>query len=111
METVKARTDAPIGLITEGERQLMGTDYSGDGVLNESEPTYNLGLSPYSVGSYGANVRVVSLSGTANHYAVDNLYGARPVVTLRTDAKFSEGTGLTSDPYVVGPVIAERTIS
>ena len=68
------------------------------------------GSSPNNFNNNNANVRIVDSTGGAGYGGVRYAYGARPAVSLRPGASYSEGDGSYESPYVVGEKIT-RTIS
>ena len=101
----KARISYPIGLITEPERALMN-GAAGDGETD----LYVWGLSPRHVDVDYDRVWSVAASGSAGDRNVAGAHGARPAVTLASNASFAEGDGSYASPYVVGSKVT-RTIS
>ena len=79
---------------------------AGDGVASK----YYWGSSPYSFYVNYAYVRLVASAGGADSGSVNGAIGARPAVSLRPGASFSEGNGTYESLYVVGEKIT-RTIS
>ena len=52
-------------------------------------------------GSGYAGIFRVDYGGFLGGYYVNNTYGLRPVINLRSDVTFSGGNGTQSSPYVV----------
>ena len=99
-------TPTPIGLITADEVAFAG------GVVGSNNTSYYLynnayywTMSPYAFtsSSRSAHVFVVYSNGThgdLDYDYVDDTYGVRPVINLRSDVQIT-GTGSTSDPFKV----------
>ena len=58
-------------------------------------------MSPRYFSSGSASVFVVWSGGSLTDAHVYGTFGARPVINLKADIQFSEGTGTSSNPYVV----------
>ena len=100
-----AQLDYPVSLITADEVSLAGSVYD---VKNSNYYLYNgqaaWTLSPFSfeAGSSLAYVWFVSSSGSLNPwYAIDNYYGARPVINLKADVQITKGDGTSICPYQI----------
>ena len=101
----------PVGLITgdevllvggfEGEKNYGYWLYSGAGYwLMSPKDYYN-----YNSSNEGAGVAIVSDNGYLTSGFVDNTYGVRPVINLKSDTVFVEGgNGTTEKPFVVQEV-------
>ena len=92
----------PIGLITADEVAYAG------GVWTTNNTSYYLytgqaywTMSPRYFSSGSASVFVVWSGGSLTDAHVYGTFGARPVINLKADIQFSEGTGTSSNPYVV----------
>ena len=91
----------PVGLITADEVSFAG------GVLGTNNTSYYLynnqyywTMSPYNFdGSYAVVFAVISDGSLGNGF-VNIAWGVRPVINLKANTKF-QGSGTTSDPYVV----------
>ena len=94
----------PIGLITADEVAYAGGVY---GQTNESYYLYTgqyyWTMSPYNVlgNWYGADVFFVLSSGWLGSTSVNDSYGVRPVINLKSNIQFSEGNGTSDKPFVV----------
>ena len=95
----------PVGLITADEVAMAGGVY-GSSNTNSSYYLYTNQYywsgSPYNFlsGYSNAGGFTVNSSGRIGTYAVNDTYGARPVVSLSSKAKLS-GNGTYSKPYTV----------
>ncbi len=102
---MEAKLIYPINLLTEPERGLMGQEYvvTGQHYWNSS---------PYDFAFGGtARVHFAYSSGTsANSFAL-YAYGARPVISLRSDSLVTEGDGGYTTPYVVGPLVTRDNVN
>ena len=102
--------DYPVGLLTADEASLAG------GVYNTTNQNYYLYTgaiywlgSPYSFISYNLRVFLIESNGKVGSYfvdgvpvsGIDNGYGVRPVLNLKSSVKYASGSGTESDPYVV----------
>ena len=94
----------PIGLITADEVAFAG------GVYGRTNQNYYLytdwvywTMSPYrfDVGWGGAYVFIVWSSGFLNNIRVNDAYGVRPVINLRSDVTISGGDGTVNNPYTI----------
>ena len=94
----KARLNAPIGLLTEPERGLMGASYAATG-------SWYWGLSPRCVTNYNASVRRVGDSGGADYGGVIYHGGVRAVITLKPGTELMNGDGSKANPYQVGELV------
>ena len=91
----------PVGLITADEVAM------GGGVFNTSNSSYYLytgnyywTMSPYRFyGSYADEFNVHSIGYIDNRY-VNNSFGVRPVLSLKSDISVT-GTGTQNDPFLV----------
>ena len=94
-------TATPIGLITADEVAFAG------GVSGSNNTSYYLNnnayywtMSPARLAS-GAYVFIVNSSGKLHDYGgVNNTWGVRPVINIRSDVQLT-GEGTTSDPFKV----------
>ncbi|MBR7042522.1 MAG: hypothetical protein IKI04_03370, partial [Bacilli bacterium] len=91
----------PVGLLTSDEIMLAG------GKEFTQNSTYYLYTnqsywsgSPNYYGSVGS-VRYVSSVGNISYDGMNNIFGVRPVVSLKSGTQVSGGNGTVSDPYVV----------
>ena len=98
MNNPKAKIDAPIGLITEPERGLMGTTYAATG-------TWYWGLSPNYFSSISAGVRRVLAVGSSSDDYVGSAGGVRAAITLNPGTEIISGDGSKANPYQVGPLV------
>ena len=87
----------PIGLITEPERELVGSTYATTGA------SY-WGLSPNVYATINANVRPVDSSGGPGYGSVNDASGVRAVITLKPETELVDGVGTKNNPYQVGPL-------
>ena len=94
----------PIGLITADEVAFAG------GVYSQTNQSYYLytgqdywTMSPYTFLDYwnGTRVFIVHSVGYLSGGRVDNGYGVRPVINLKSNIQFSEGNGTSDKPFVV----------
>lgn len=93
----------PIGLITADEVAYAG------GVYNTSNSSYYLytnqhywTMSPYYFYGSSAAVFFVNSDGYLSGNRVDSTYGVRPVINLKADTVFKEGSlGTSTNPYIV----------
>ena len=92
----------PIGLITADEVAFAG------GVVSSSNSSYYLynkanywTMSPFDYLSYGAFVFVVNHDGNLLGHYVDNTWGVRPVINLKSAIAIT-GSGSKTDPFKVG---------
>ena len=89
----------PVGLLTADEIRL------GGGISGIGNYTYYL----YTTGQYwwsGSPAYFYYNNATgfnvySSGYLVNNAYGVRPAVSLKAGTKFSGGTGIATDPYIV----------
>ena len=92
-----AELNYPVGLETAPEMNLQNNL-----TLRTTGQIFWL-VSPYYFSGDYANERCARPSGSAsNTNAVDNTYGARPVVTLAPSNDPISGTGAYDDPYIIG---------
>lgn len=91
----------PIGLITADEVAYAGGVYS----LNNSDyylytNQYYWTMTPFNF--YVDNARVFSVfaNGWLNYNSVEQEYGVRPVINLRSDVTLT-GSGTETDPYTI----------
>ena len=84
----------PIGLMTAGEANLIGSTLSITG------QSYWLG-SPNLFTDFYAHGFVVSTSGSLVSN-VRNARGVRPVVSLKSGIEYVDGEGSLEDPFVIG---------
>ena len=98
----------PVGLITADEVSMAGGVYRSDDSSYSNNSSYYLytnqiywsgspGTSPSNGFVYGF---IVYSSGYINYYGVGSSNGARPVISLSSEAKLS-GNGTYSNPYTV----------
>ena len=76
------------------------------GTANSSYYLYNgqnyWTMSPYYwYGSSAACVFVADTNGLLNWGSVNDTYGLRPVINLKSDTIFSSGNGTLNNPYIV----------
>ena len=100
-----AKLDYPVALITTDEMAMAG------GVYNTSNTNYYLyngqyqwSLSPGHFASYGSDAHVwtVDFSGSLRPWSrVDNSYGIRPVINLKSDTLITKGDGSALNPFTV----------
>ena len=106
VSNASAKLDYPVALITADELAMAGGVYS---TSNTNYYLYNgqyqWSLSPgyfqpyYSI----ADVWFVDFSGSLNPWSrVDNSFGVRPVINLRTDTQITKGDGTALNPFNVG---------
>ena len=92
----------PIGLISADEVAYAGGVY---GQTNESYYLYTKSaywtMSPYFCNTTGAYVFLVNSDGGLHWNRVNNGYGVRPVINLKSSVQFSEGNGTSETPLVV----------
>ena len=93
--------DYPIGLITADEAAYAGGVYStnNSGYYLYTNSTYWT-MSPYSFNGSFAGVFRVGGNGRLG-YIVDDTYGVRPVINLRSDVTVSSGDGTSNNPYQI----------
>ena len=84
----------PVGLLTAGEANILGNN------MIKTGESYWL-LSPHDFNNYNASVRSVYSSGNLGNFDVVSSYGVRPVVSLISNAEYSEGNGTAESPYVI----------
>ena len=91
----------PVGLITADEMSMGGAVY---GIGNSSyylyTGNYYWTMSPCNVLGSGAGEFLVYSSGSIGNDRVNNSYGVRPVLSLKSDISVT-GSGTQSDPWVV----------
>ena len=93
----------PIGLITADEVSLAGGvlwTSNSSYYLNTEQRYWVLSASDWNCG-HANGFFVYSYGYLYSNYDVDNSYGARPVVSLRTSTLVTSGTGTETDPYVI----------
>ncbi len=96
----------PVGLVTYDELVFSGMDYDHVNKLAWSYSTqYYWTMSPS--GFAEANDIAFewyqsSAGNLTNGWYVAGLYGARPVINLKSDTLITSGIGTSSDPFVVG---------
>ena len=93
----EAQLTYAIGLLTEPERGIVGQDYLATGVQYWTS-------TPRRFTHAAAQVRTVHTNGAAAASGTVS-YGVRPVITLSSLALVTDGSGSTSNPYVVGPLV------
>ena len=102
------KLEYPVGLITADEVSMAGGVYRSDNSSYSNNSSYYLytnqiywsgspGTSPSNGFVYGF---IVYSSGYINYYGVGSSNGARPVISLSSEAKLS-GNGTYSNPYTV----------
>ena len=92
-----------VGAITMDELVMAGGKW---GTANSSYYLYNgqnyWTMSPYYwYGSSAACVFVADTNGLLNWGSVNDTYGLRPVINLKSDTIFSSGNGTLNNPYIV----------
>jgi hypothetical protein len=91
----------PVALLTADEAAMAGSVY---GTKNSNYYLYTYSdywlLSPYYYSSSTADDFVVYSSGSLSLNGSQGTFGARPVVSLKSDISVT-GTGLWNDPYIV----------
>lgn len=94
----------PVGLITIDEAAYAG---GKNGSMNQNYYLYTGAhywtMSPshfYSSSAY-ARVWYVNSTGNLNTNSTAYAYGVRPVLNLKSDVLYSNGTGTESDPYII----------
>ena len=99
----------PVGLLTSDEIWMAGEGayYYGTEGTGYKNTTYYLqnninwwSLSPYRGNGSNANVWLAYSSFGLDYYSVDDSYGARPVVSLKSGTVFS-GDGTGENPYTI----------
>jgi hypothetical protein len=92
----------PVSLLMADEAAMAGSVYNtgNNNYYLYTNSNYWL-LSPSSNSSSIAFVWYLSSSGLLYSYTSDTSFGARPVVSLKSDISVT-GTGLWNDPYIVG---------
>ena len=98
----------PVGLITTDEVAMAGGltyDYNTSSYIENMDYYLYTGywywtMTPYAFAGGGALVDVVDSGGSLDHTDVNFDGGARPVVSLNSDA-ISGGRGTMTDPFVV----------
>lgn len=88
----------PVGLITTDEINMAGGGSTNSSYYLYTNQYYWLG-SPYKWSGSGANSFFVDVSGSLGLEGV-NFVGARPVISLSSEAKFS-GDGTWNNVYTV----------
>ena len=92
----------PVGLITADEVTMAGLPWSGSTTSNYLYTgQYYWTMSPYSFGGSFASVFRVDSDGSLNYSWVNNSFGVRPVINLRSDITILSGDGTSSNPYVI----------
>ena len=93
----------PVGLLTVDEFMLSGGMYAMNNI-----PFYlNIGLHFWSISpsfffsNYGGVIFDILGKGEINDYYVDDLFGIRPSISLKSYTEINEGTGTINDPYIV----------
>ena len=91
-----------VGAITADEVEFAG----GKNENNTSYYLYNgqyyWTMSPISWGGGRANMFIVNLDGHLNSNYVNNAFGLRPVINLKSDTEFQVGgNGTLDNPYIV----------
>ena len=93
----------PIGLVTADEAALTGITYNN---ANTGSYLYTgqayWTMSPNRFSSGYAYVFLVISDGYLNGYRVNNTWGVRPVINLKSAIAIS-GSGTTGDPYTLSP--------
>ena len=86
------------------EGTLTTSSWSTDASYSSTGSTYWWLLSPSFWISGDASVFRVSGSsspGYLNYNSVDNTFGVRPAISLKSCIKYSTGNGSASDPYTI----------
>ena len=94
----------PIGLLTADEVIYAGSKvgamnqnyylYTGTGYHTMTPSTF---VTSYTV----ENTYVVNSNGSIQAYMASASYGIRPVINLKSDVLYSNGTGTEADPYII----------
>ena len=91
----------PIGLLTTDEVYLAGGYSSSNSGYYLYTGNYYWTMSPYYFSGSTAIVRIVNSSGILSYYYnVNNSYGVRPVLSLKSGS-LTGGSGTATDPYTV----------
>ena len=91
----------PIGLISMDEVWYAGGYQSSNGGYYLYTGQNYWTMSPFWFSGGGAWVSGVNAIGFLSSSFVDNAWGVRPVINLRSDVTISGGDGTSSNPYVV----------
>ena len=93
----------PVGLITADETVYAGLSWD---INNSSNYLYTKQdywtLSPYYFNGRRARVFLVDSTGNLDWYSVNDDYGVRPVVNLKSSVQITGGNGSSGSPYVIG---------
>ena len=95
----------PIGLITADEAWFAGgvSDNSSNFYLSTNQDYWT--MSPFNFRAswsyYYAFVFRVTANGLLDGVTTDSSRGIRPVINLKADVQISQGSGTSTDPYVI----------
>ena len=93
----------PVGLLTVDE-QIMSGQLIGSNI--QTEVNYWSG-SPSAISSYGYGAMnyyvnfYPNMSNSTTFHVVNNVYGVRPVISLKLGIRVTKGSGDVSDPYII----------
>ena len=91
-----AKLTYKVGLMSSPEANILNNSNA-----RKTDQYYWLG-SPYNFDNYVAFGRIVLSTGSMNsNYAINNLRGLRPSVSLKTGTEYTSGDGSMINPYVV----------
>ena len=97
----------PIGLITVDEVAYAGGKYQTSNqnyYLYTGQYYWTMSPSYFGTGSSAsgnARIFLIDQSGQLAYIYAHNTYGIRPVINLKADIQFSEGSGTSENPFVV----------
>ena len=92
----KAKLTYKVGLMTSPEVNILGNS-----ALRTTNWTSYFLMSPYNSYNSYPTIHYVSGSGNIDHTNVVNMYGIRPVVSLKPGIKCDDGDGSMEHPYRV----------
>ena len=93
-----------VGLLTNDELMYAGGYYAKE---NKNYYLYNSSISWWTMSPSGessaGNVSVwgISTNGKADYYGLYNKFSLRPVISLKSDIRISDGDGTINSPFVV----------
>ena len=93
----------PIGLVTADEAALAGVTWNNqkESYLNTGQDYWTMSPSYFTSANNRAFVFYVDSDGFLSAPFVNNAYGVRPVINLKSAIAIS-GSGTTGDPFKVG---------
>ena len=96
------KLDYPVGMLTAEETALAGADWNeGDFVNYLITGSDYWTLSPMLHNTYWVTAFYVAEGGYLNNGDSTESFGIRPAISLKNGIEFTDGTGTSSDPYIV----------